>query len=435
MLVRLLYTLTLALAAPLLLFGLYRSRPNKPSFGMRWKEHFGLTPKLNSNDKPLWIHAVSVGECLAAIPLIKALKTQKPNQVILVTTTTSTGAEQIAKLGDLVEHRYMPIDFSFAVRGFLKAIKPSKLLIIETELWPNTLATVHNANIPIVVINARLSEKSQKNYAKVQPLFNLIHPYLSKILCQSQADADRFGQLGVASQKLTVTGSIKFDIEISDEIRAKGAVLRTKLGQNRPIWIAASTHKREDEQVLTAHRQVLELYPNALLILVPRHPERFDAVFELCEKQGFSTVRRTSSTGIVDKTQVYLGDTMGELLVLLGAADVCFMGGSLLGDKVGGHNVLEPAALGVPVIIGPSYFNFKEIVEQLIQGDGIFLCDTPINLAKQLVQLFAKPEIATDIKKKLSEFVAQNAGSIMQVIETIHLVTQVQGSDSKRNIH
>ncbi|WP_217540401.1 lipid IV(A) 3-deoxy-D-manno-octulosonic acid transferase [Vibrio metschnikovii] len=419
MLVRLLYTLALALAAPLLLFGLYRSRPNKPSFGMRWKEHFGLTPKLNSNDKPLWIHAVSVGECLAAIPLIKALKTQKPNQVILVTTTTSTGAEQIAKLGDLVEHRYMPIDFSFAVRGFLKAIKPSKLLIIETELWPNTLATVHNANIPIVVINARLSEKSQKNYAKVQPLFNLIHPYLSKILCQSQADADRFAQLGVASQKLTVTGSIKFDIEISDEIRAKGAVLRTKLGQNRPIWIAASTHKREDEQVLTAHRQVLELYPNALLILVPRHPERFDAVFELCEKQGFSTVRRTSSIGVVDKTQVYLGDTMGELLVLLGAADVCFMGGSLLGDKVGGHNVLEPAALGVPVIIGPSYFNFKEIVEALLKKEAIFISESTDLLAMTLHSLFGNARHINYIKQSLLTFGQANKGALKRTISQV----------------
>lgn len=416
MLVRLLYTLTLALAAPLLLFGLYRSRPNKPSFGMRWKEHFGLTPKLNSNDKPLWIHAVSVGECLAAIPLIKALKTQKPNQVILVTTTTSTGAEQIAKLGDLVEHRYMPIDFSFAVRGFLKAIKPSKLLIIETELWPNTLATVHNANIPIVVINARLSEKSQKNYAKVQPLFNLIHPCLSKVLCQSQADADRFAQLGVEAEKLSVTGSIKFDIQISDESKRQGAQLRVQLGQDRPIWIAASTHKGEDEQVLDAHRQVLETHPNALLILVPRHPERFDAVFELCEKQGFSTVRRTSSTGVVDKTQVYLGDTMGELLVLLGAADVCFMGGSLLGDKVGGHNVLEPAALGVPVIIGPSYFNFKEIVDLFVKECGLIIVEDKFTLAKAIIQFIESSEKCIAYQTAGSKIVNMNQGSLKKTI-------------------
>ena len=416
MLVRIFYTLILTLAAPLLLFGLYRRRPNKPSFGQRWKEHFGLTPKLASTDRPLWIHAVSVGECLAAIPLIKALKAQQPNQVILVTTTTSTGAEQIAKLGDLVEHRYMPIDFVFAVRGFLNAINPAQMLIIETELWPNTLATVHKANIPIVVVNARLSEKSQRNYAKVQPLFNRIHPCLSKVLCQSQADADRFTQLGVTKDKLIVTGSIKFDIEISAQIKQQGDALRIQLGPNRPIWIAASTHKGEDEQVLEAHQQILATYPNALLILVPRHPERFDAVFELCEKQGFSTVRRTSEIGVVETTQVYLGDTMGELLVLLGAADVCFMGGSLLGNKVGGHNVLEPAALGVPVIIGPSYFNFKEVIEQLIAQDSIVVSDC---LSASVKVLFGSKDKSADISRKAGEFVLLNQGSIARTLKQI----------------
>ncbi|ELV8579053.1 lipid IV(A) 3-deoxy-D-manno-octulosonic acid transferase, partial [Vibrio vulnificus] len=378
MLVRLLYTLLLALAAPLLLFGLYRSKPNKPKFGQRWKEHFGITPKLDGQNQPLWIHAVSVGESLAAIPLIKAIKEKTPDQVIVVTTTTSTGAEQIAKLGNLVEHRYMPIDFAFAVRGFLKAINPAKMLIIETELWPNTLATVHKANIPVIVVNARLSEKSKQNYAKVQSLFNLIHPCLSKVLCQSQADADRFAKLGVPTSKLSVTGSIKFDIHISDEIKRQGVELRTLLGQQRPVWIAASTHKGEDEQVLDAHRQVLETHPNALLILVPRHPERFDSVFELCQTQGFETVRRTQTNTIADSTQVYLGDTMGEMLILLGAADVCFMGGSLVGDKVGGHNVLEPAALGVPVITGPSCYNFKEITIALEQAKGIIVAESSL---------------------------------------------------------
>ncbi len=295
MLVRWLYTLLLALAAPLLLFGLYRHKPNKPKFGKRWKEHFGSTPKLDGQNQPLWIHAVSVGESLAAIPLIKAIKEKTPDQVIVVTTTTSTGAEQIAKLGNLVEHRYMPIDFAFAVRGFLKAINPAKMLIIETELWPNTLATVHKANIPIIVVNARLSEKSQQNYAKVQPLFNLIHPCLGKVLCQSQADADRFAKLGIPTNKLSVTGSIKFDIHISDGIGHQGAELRTLLGQQRQVWIAASTHRGEDEQVLDAHRQVLETHPNALLILVPRHPERFDSVFETVPNTRFRNSKAYTS--------------------------------------------------------------------------------------------------------------------------------------------
>ncbi|ELX4206511.1 lipid IV(A) 3-deoxy-D-manno-octulosonic acid transferase [Vibrio vulnificus] len=418
MLVRWLYTLLLALAAPLLLFGLYRRKPNKPKFGKRWKEHFGITPTLDGQNQPLWIHAVSVGESLAAIPLIKAIKEKTPDQVIVVTTTTSTGAEQIAKLGNLVEHRYMPIDFAFAVRGFLKAINPAKMLIIETELWPNTLATVHKANIPIIVINARLSEKSQQNYAKVQPLFNLIHPCLGKVLCQSQADADRFAKLGIPTNKLSVTGSIKFDIHISDEIKHQGAELRTLLGEQRPVWIAASTHKGEDEQVLDAHRQVLETHPNALLILVPRHPERFDSVFELCQTQGFETVRRTQAHSIADSTQVYLGDTMGEMLVLLGAADVCFMGGSLVGDKVGGHNVLEPAALGVPVIIGPSYYNFKEITEELFAENCISV-NTADTLPTSLGELFDDPDHREKLITNASKVVKRNQGSLQHTMNSV----------------
>ncbi|MEK2056519.1 lipid IV(A) 3-deoxy-D-manno-octulosonic acid transferase [Vibrio parahaemolyticus] len=365
MLIRIIYTALLALASPFLLLGLYKSKPNKPKFGGRWKEHFGITPQLNTHQRPIWIHAVSVGESIAATPLIKELKQQYPEQPIVVTTTTSTGAEQIAKLGDLVEHRYMPIDFGFAVKSFLKAIQPEKMLIIETELWPNTLNVVKQANVPITVVNARLSEKSCKNYAKVQWLFNQLHPCLTQVLCQTDSDAERFERLGVNKEKLSVTGSIKFDIQISDHVKQQGKALRAQLGKDRPVWIAASTHKGEDEQVLEAHKQILESHPNALLILVPRHPERFDDVFALCKKQGFETVRRTEKQPAENTTQIYLGDTMGEMLVLIGAADICFMGGSLIGDKVGGHNVLEPAALGVPVITGPSYYNFTEIVNLL----------------------------------------------------------------------
>ncbi|MCU8408730.1 lipid IV(A) 3-deoxy-D-manno-octulosonic acid transferase [Vibrio vulnificus] len=422
MLVRLLYTLLLALAAPLLLFGLYRSKPNKPKFGQRWKEHFGITPKLVGQNQPLWIHAVSVGESLAAIPLIKAIKEKTPDQVIVVTTTTSTGAEQIEKLGNLVEHRYMPIDFAFAVRGFLKAINPAKMLIIETELWPNSLATVHKANIPIIVVNARLSEKSQQNYAKVQPLFNLIHPCLSKVLCQSQADADRFAKLGVPTSKLSVTGSIKFDIHIADEIKRQGVELRALLGQQRPVWIAASTHKGEDEQVLDAHRQVLETHPNALLILVPRHPERFDSVFQLCQTQGFETVRRTQTNSVADSTQVYLGDTMGEMLILLGAADVCFMGGSLVGDKVGGHNVLEPAALGVPVITGPSYYNFQDLIDTMLQKKVIKLILSPNEISLKVNPIFQDALARSFVREELLSFVNDNAGALTKAIRCIESV-------------
>ncbi len=419
MLIRLIYTLLLALVSPVLLFGLYKSKPNKPKFGSRWKEHFGITPKLDASQRPIWIHAVSVGESIAAVPLIKALKKQNPEQAILVTTTTSTGAEQVAKLGNLVEHRYMPIDFSFAVKGFLKATNPKQMLIIETELWPNTLNVVHKAGIPITVVNARLSEKSCVNYKKAQPLFNVLHPCLTKVLCQTESDAERFERLGVNKEKLFVTGSIKFDIEISDEVKEQGKALRSELGVNRPVWIAASTHKGEDEQVFAAHKKILESFPDALLILVPRHPERFDSVFELCQTQGFETVRRTICQKVEQTTQVYLGDTMGEMLVLIGAADVCFMGGSLIGDKVGGHNVLEPAALGVPVITGPSYFNFSEIVDSLKHSSAILIAQDYQLLFKEVISLLAIKNVSNKTINNALNIVKVNQGSIQRTLNKV----------------
>jgi len=422
MLIRILYTLLLTIASPFLLFGLYKSKPNKPKFGQRWKEHFGITPKLTSDEKPIWIHAVSVGESIAATPFIKALKEQNPEQPILVTTTTSTGAEQIAKLGDLVEHRYMPIDFAFAVKRFLKTTQPKQMLIIETELWPNTLNEVHKAGIPISVINARLSEKSCSNYAKVQPFFNLMLPCLTQVLCQTESDANHFERLGVDKDKLKVTGSIKFDIQISDDVKEKSKILRQELGQNRPVWIAASTHKGEDEQVLAAHKRVLESRPDALLILVPRHPERFDDMYDLCQQQGFETVRRTTQENVANSTQVYLGDTMGEMLLLLGAADICFMGGSLVGDKVGGHNVLEPAALGVPTIIGPSFFNFEDIVVTMKKKGIIDIAKNSQEIALHTALYMSNKNQRNEISSKLRAFTSRRCGALNSTIQKLNSI-------------
>ncbi|HGY9609735.1 lipid IV(A) 3-deoxy-D-manno-octulosonic acid transferase [Vibrio harveyi] len=419
MLIRILYTLLLTIASPFLLFGLYKSKPNKPKFGQRWKEHFGITPKLTSDEKPIWIHAVSVGESIAATPFIKALKEQNPEQPILVTTTTSTGAEQIAKLGDLIEHRYMPIDFAFAVKRFLKTTQPKQMLIIETELWPNTLNETHKVGIPISVVNARLSEKSCSNYAKIQPLFNLMLPCLTQVLCQTESDANRFERLGVDKDKLKVTGSIKFDIQISDDVKEKSKILRQELGQNRPVWIAASTHKGEDEQVLAAHKRVLESHPDALLILVPRHPERFDDMYNLCQQQGFETVRRTTQENVANSTQVYLGDTMGEMLLLLGAADLCFMGGSLVGDKVGGHNVLEPAILKKVVITGPSYFNFKDIVNDLIQANGMLVSKDSAGIGNHLTHLISEPHSQHIYGQNAYEYAVKNQGALARTIKHV----------------
>jgi 3-deoxy-D-manno-octulosonic-acid transferase len=416
---RTIYNILLLLLSPIILFLLIKEGIKNNRRLRRFGEYFGIPPHLSTGRSPLWIHAVSVGESIAAIPLIKALKKANPDQPIVVTTTTTAGAEQIAKLGKLAEHRYMPVDFCFAISAFLKIIKPEKMLIIETELWPNTLHCVNQAGIPITIVNARLSERSCKGYAKIRPVFNLLSKNITKILCQSEADAQRFQRLGVAKNKLAVTGSIKFDIQVSDQVIQQGKELRLFLGKERPVWIAASTHKGEDEQILEAHKCFSDEYPDALLILVPRHPERFNSVYNLCHEYGFNTVKRQSTSTIPENTQVYLGDTMGEMLTLLGAADVCFMGGSMLGNKVGGHNVLEPATLGIPILTGPSYFNFKTVTEDLIANQAIFICENTGCISQELSYLIKNTDKRAKMTLAAKKVISHNQGAISRTISYI----------------
>lgn len=413
------YNLLLTLISPIFIYTLYRSKAGKPPFGSRWKEHFGFTPALDSRSQPIWIHAVSVGEVIAAVPLIKKIKEQHPEQVLLITTTTSTGAEQVAKLGELVEHRYMPLDFSFAVKRFIRIINPQQLLIMETELWPNTLHAVSKANIPITIVNARLSERSFGRYQKVQRVFDLLAKNITRILCQSNSDAQRFIKLGIKEQSIKVTGSIKFDIAISKGDIEKGNKLRQKLNNERPVWIAASTHQGEDEQILAAHKTLLKTVPKALLILVPRHPERFSSVFQLCQSSGFNTQLRSENKGIDVPLQVYLADTMGEMLTLIQAADICFMGGSLIGDKVGGHNVLEPAALGKPMLNGNSYYNFTDITKQLIANNACTICQDSAEICEQLQRLFNDNKLRQQQGKAALEIVENNRGAIAKTVQLL----------------
>lgn len=419
LLLRVSYTLLLILLSPFLLTTLLKKKAGKPSVGKRWKEYFGFTPKMDTS-APFWIHTVSVGETIAAIPLIKALKHNYPGRTILLTTTTTTGAEQAEKLGKLVEHRYMPIDFAWCVRGFLRATKPSCMLIMETELWPNTLHTVAKANIPISVLNARLSERSCLRYKKVQSIFDLISQNVSLFLCQHKDDAARFNRLGVTTSKTSVTGSLKFDIKIADEIITAGETLREQLGKDRPVWIAASTHAGEDEQLLEAHQKLLLSQPNALLILVPRHPERFSSVIELSQSMKLQTISRSSTEKIIETTQVYVADTMGEMLLLIQSADICFMAGSLVGDKVGGHNLLEPAALGKPMLNGPSYFNFADITTQLLAKEAVIICNDSDEVSSQLEKLFQDQNLQKQMGKCALEVVEANQGAVEKTLTAIH---------------
>ncbi|WP_058120091.1 lipid IV(A) 3-deoxy-D-manno-octulosonic acid transferase [Photobacterium kishitanii] len=421
MLVRICYTLLLALAAPILLWGLYRTKPGKPAFGARWKEHFGFTPPLLTAEQPIWIHAASVGEAIAIVPVIKALKKAHPKQTIVVTTTTSTGAEQVSKLGDLVEHRYMPIDFAWCVRGFLKAIKPKLFLIVEKELWLNTLSCAHHQKIPTIIVNARLSERSAKRYQSFGFFTHKLLTKIDKILCLHDDDAQRFIAIGANKNQVAVTGSIKYDISIADSVFEQAHDLRQQLGAQRPIFVAASTHQGEDQQVLDAYQIVQQQYPDAMVIIVPRHPERFDSVAQLAAEQyGLTVHRRTDNTPISVTTQLYLADTMGEMLVMLATADVTFMGGSLVGEKVGGHNLLEPAAVAKPAITGPSFYNFEDITQQLLAAGAIEICQNSHQLAEQLIILFNDPQRQQQMGAQGQKIVIENQGAVKKTITNIN---------------
>ncbi len=358
------------------------------------------------------------GETLAVTPLIKQFASENPDTQIVITTTTPTGAEQAEKLSDIATHRYMPLDFGFAIKRFLRVIQPSHMVIVETELWPNTLHAVAKSGVPITVINARLSERSCRRYQKVQPLFNVIAPTISTLCCQFDDDAHRFERLGIAPERIQVTGSIKFDIHITKQQIEQGKALRKQLGQERPAWIAASTHDGEDEQILAVHQKLLSNHPELLLIIVPRHPERFDNVVELCQTQGFEVSKRTElHSALPSETSVIVGNTMGEMMSYLAAGDICFMGGSLLGNKVGGHNLLEPAALGMPVLTGPSYFNFADITEQLVENDGAIICQDTEQISMAVSKLIEQPSFAAKMGVASKQVVVRNQGALRRTLE------------------
>lgn len=362
---RTLYSLIFTLCMPLILLRLlYRAR-KAPAYRQRWHERFALGGDVRPGG--IWLHAVSVGESIAAAPLVRQLLRSYPHLPLTITCMTPTGSEQIRRLfGDQVGHAYLPYDLPWLQRRFIKRLRPHIGIIMETELWPNMVQEAKDQGVPLVLANARLSERSARGYRRISWLVEPMFAALDWVAVQTQAEAMRFERLGVSPDAMQVTGSIKFDLQPEAEIVQQAAALRATWGL-RPVWIAASTHAGEDEQVLAAHRQVLKAHPEALLILVPRHPERFKDVAGLVETLGMPMVRRSSGDIPAHTDQVFLGDSMGELMMLYGCADVAFIGGTLAAH--GGHNYLEPAALGLPIISGPHRYNFAEI-SQLLEGAG-----------------------------------------------------------------
>ncbi len=364
---RRLYTILFYLFLPVILLRLLWRSLRAPAYRKRWAERFGIFPSFHITES-IWIHAVSVGEVQAVEPLVRRLIALHPNMPIVITTTTPTGSERVVKLFDTaVHHVYFPYDLPFAINGFLKRTSPRLLLMVETEIWPNLLAICGGRGIRTILGNARLSEKSARGYAKLGAFARETMGRIDLLAAQGRADAERFMDLGVPAARVTITGSIKFDIHLPASLQEQAEVLRQEWG-GRPVWVAASTHEGEETQVLAAHRKIRESLPDTLLVIVPRHPERFDRVVELCRQEGFGTVRRSDGERAHADTAVFVGDTMGELTLFLAAADAAFVGGSLI--KRGGHNVMEPAALGKPVAFGPHMFNFAAISQLLLDQEA-----------------------------------------------------------------
>ena len=363
-----LYNVLIYLAAPVAIgIQLWRSLRD-PSYRRQLGERFGFGPAIEGG--AIWIHAVSVGEVQAAEPLVRRLLARRLRYPLLLTTVTPTGAARARQLfGEQVHLRYVPFDLPGSVRRFFDRTKPQLAMILETELWPNLYAECGRRDVPLVLASARLSPRSVGRYRRMVPLFRRTLSHGIVIAAQSEADAERFRSIGAHAARTHVSGNIKFDYEPRPEVEARGARWRAANAPKRPVWVAGSTHEGEEDIILDAHQRLLARYPDALLLLVPRHPQRFDVVRERLMRRGVSFTNRSKGHPVAASNAVLLGDSMGELMDFYAAADVAFVGGSLV--PVGGHNLLEPASLGRPILTGPHFFNSEAVVRLLLDAGAV----------------------------------------------------------------
>ena len=419
-LMRLMYhTLTYILLPFLVLFWFAKSLLNK-SYLDRLTQRFGFGyPKLNSGS--IWIHAVSVGEVQASIPLVNELKQHYPYKEIIITTVTPTGSKQVKNIfKDAVETSYIPFETNFAIKNFFNSIKPSVALIMETEIWPNLYKECGSRGIPLILVSARISEKSLINYKRFLPLFRdtLSHGIL--IAAQSQIDADRFLALGASKDRTWIMGNIKFDFKLPEEILTKAKIYRSKIFPRRHIWIAASTHEHEEEIILEAHKNISKKIENLLLILVPRHPERFAKITQILKEDNWIYSTKSDDQDIPESCQVLLIDTIGELLFFYACSDVAFVGGSLL--PVGGHNLLEPAAIGLPIITGAHTFNQKEMTDRLTQVDALRIVHNANSLSSDVIFFLTNTEESKNAGQRGKLIVESNKGAIKSLMKRLNII-------------
>ncbi|WP_096085478.1 lipid IV(A) 3-deoxy-D-manno-octulosonic acid transferase [Agaribacterium haliotis] len=410
------YTLLFYLLLPFAFVRLWLRGRKLPAYRQRWRERFGFCPRIQSDKEVLWFHTVSVGEFIAARPLIEHYVKQQRYE-ILVTTMTPTGSERVrAAFGERVKHCYLPYDLPGASRRFLERSQAKIFVCLETELWPNLIHACHKRGIKIMVANARLSQRSARGYKMLRNLSRRMLKKIDVAAIQNEGDAGRFVSLGLKPERAHVIGNIKFDLNISDTARSAAAELKQQLtAQGEQILIAASTHKGEDEIILSAFKQLRQQHKHLKLILVPRHPERFDAVYKLCLASGYSVARRSDMQ--TQAADILLGDTMGELLIMLGASDFAFIGGSFIDN--GGHNYIEPAAWSLPIVSGPSTYNFRTIAEELQQAKALLIVDDEQQLSKALEQLLEKPDAALAQGRAALAVAEKNRGALDKLIALI----------------
>ncbi|AIX49723.1 MULTISPECIES: lipid IV(A) 3-deoxy-D-manno-octulosonic acid transferase [Pantoea] len=412
-----LYTALLYLIQPFIWLRLWLRGRKAPAYRKRWAERYGYcTGKVEPHG--IVLHSVSVGETLAAVPLVRALRHRYPSLPITVTTMTPTGSERAqSAFGKDVHHVYLPYDLPGAINRFLDTVDPRLVIIMETELWPNIIRILHQREIPLVIANARLSERSARGYKKLGGFMRDLLQSITLIAAQNSEDGDRFLSLGLKRSHLAVTGSLKFDISVTPELAARAVTLRRQWASRRPVWIATSTHEGEEAIVLDAHRQLLQQFPDLLLILVPRHPERFKDACHLTQKRGFTFMLRSSGAVPSAATQVVIGDTMGELMLLYGIADLAFVGGSLV--ERGGHNPLEPAAHAIPVLMGPHTWNFKDICAKLQQAEGLITVSDAAALEKEVANLLQDDDYRRYYGRHAVEVLHQNQGALQRLLQLL----------------
>lgn len=423
---RFFYTLLLYLIQPLIILVMLKRSFRLPEYRVRLNERYGCYWNLRAPlPNGIVIHAASVGEVIAATPLIKAILARYPNLPVTITTVTPTGSARVkAAFGDKVSHFYLPYDLPLIIKRFLRFVRPKLFIVIETELWPNLIHQMNIYNIPFVIANARLSPRSAKRYGWLRHSVKKMLNEISLILAQDSVSAERYLRLGVNSNYLINTGNLKFDLEISEAQHQ--LVEETKNALNiahRPVWIAASTHDGEEKIILDTHKMLLANYPDLLLILVPRHPERFEQVARLIEKQGLSYQRRSNSDSLTQATSVMLGDTMGEMMLLYGLAQIAFVGGSLV--RHGGHNPLEPIAFELPVISGIHTFNFPEVFSKLREMNGVIEVASTVEALYEAVDyLLTHKEYGKKISRSGFSVLQENQGALKRHLDEIAVYLQ-----------